>query len=363
MKKVKKHLFTALLVGASMTGGWSPHAQACSRALYIGTENTVITGRSMDWEEDMRSDVWVMPRGITRNGLAGKDSPTWTSKYGSVVASVYDIATADGMNEKGLVMNMLYLAESDYGDAKPGHPPLSVSLWGQYALDNFATVDEAVKALQATPFQIIAPALPNGRASTVHLSLSDSSGDSAIFEYIHGELMIHHGKEYTVMTNSPTYTKQLALNEYWQSIGGTVFLPGTNRAADRFARASFFINAVPKQIAPNYIQTVPERSFANQAVAEVLSIMRAVSVPLGLTTPDTPNIAATLWRTASDQKRLMYYFDSATSPNTFWVNLSHLDFKEGAPIKRLGLAKGVILSGEVSKSFQNTAPLNFLPAQ
>jgi penicillin V acylase-like amidase (Ntn superfamily) len=45
------------------------------------------------------------------------------------------------------------------------------------------------------------------------------------------------------MTNSPTYDQQIALNEYWKLIGGTVMLPGTNRAADRFARASFYINA------------------------------------------------------------------------------------------------------------------------
>ena len=32
------------------------------------------------------------------------------------------------------------------------------------------------------------------------------------------------------MTNSPTYNKQLALSEYWKSIGGLNFLPGTNRA-------------------------------------------------------------------------------------------------------------------------------------
>ncbi len=48
------------------------------------------------------------------------------------------------------------------------------------------------------------------------------------------------------MTNSPTYNKQLALSEYWKSIGGLSFLPGTNRAADRFARASFYINALPE---------------------------------------------------------------------------------------------------------------------
>ena len=41
------------------------------------------------------------------------------------------------------------------------------------------------------------------------------------------------------MTNSPIFSEQLALDKYWKQIGGTVMLPGTNRAADHFARASF----------------------------------------------------------------------------------------------------------------------------
>ena len=32
-----------------------------------------------------------------------------------------------------------------------------------------------------------------------------------------------------------------------RTVGGLVFLPGTNRAADRFARASFLLNAIPRQ--------------------------------------------------------------------------------------------------------------------
>ena len=48
------------------------------------------------------------------------------------------------------------------------------------------------------------------------------------------------------MTNSPTYDKQLTLNDYWKEIGGLVMLPGTNRASDRFVRASFYIQALPQ---------------------------------------------------------------------------------------------------------------------
>ena len=34
---------------------------------------------------------------------------------GSVVCAFYEVGTVDGMNEKGLVANTLYLVESDYG--------------------------------------------------------------------------------------------------------------------------------------------------------------------------------------------------------------------------------------------------------
>ena len=46
-------------------------ALACTRALYVGDKGLVITGRTMDWSEDMRSNLWVMPAGIERDGNAG----------------------------------------------------------------------------------------------------------------------------------------------------------------------------------------------------------------------------------------------------------------------------------------------------
>ena len=248
-------------------------SEACTRTLYPGTENTVITGRSMDWMQDMQTDLWAFPAGMARDGAAGPDSPKWVSRYGSVVASAYNIASADGMNEKGLVANMLYLAEAEYGGLDD-KPPMSIGLWAQYVLDNYATVAEAVEGLQAQPFRIIAPKLPNGSAATLHLSISDPSGDSAIFEYLDGELVVHHGKQFTVMTNSPSYDQQLALNSYWKKIGGLKFLPGTNSAADRFARASFLLGAIPLKSDPNFISAVPDGSYANHAQFSSLTVGR-----------------------------------------------------------------------------------------
>ncbi|MGB3283242.1 MAG: linear amide C-N hydrolase [Methylovirgula sp.] len=362
MKKCVAKLAVVALSAIVCAGATADTVIACTRTLYVGADNLVITGRNMDWEEDMASNLWVFPEGIERDGAAGPKSIHWTSKYGSVIASGYEAGTADGMNEKGLVANLLYLAESDYGKPDKSRPFLSIAAWAQYVLDNYATVTEAVEALSREPFNILAPTLPNGADAALHLAISDATGDPAIFEYVNGRLMIHHGKQYTVMTNSPIYDQQLALNAYWKGIGGSVFLPGTSRAADRFVRASFLLNAVPKQLDTHYIKGVPHQSYAYQAVAGVLSVQRAVSVPLGITTPDQPNIASTIWRTVSDQKNLVYYFDSATRPNTFWVSLTKLNLKPGAPVKKLTIQNGEVFSGEVADQFKDARPFKFLPA-
>ena len=332
----------------------------CTRALYVSDDNLVLTGRNMDWKEDMATNLYLFPAGIERNGSAGKNSIQWRSKYGSVVAAGYDAGSTDGMNEKGLVANLLYLVESDYPLPSSSRPNLSISMWLQYVLDNFSTVNSAVTELSKEKFNIVPVLLPNGDSSPLHLSISDSSGDSAIFEYIDGQLCIHHDQKYQVMTNSPTYEQQIILNEYWKQIGGLTFLPGTNRASDRFVRTSFLLDAIPKKVAPQYIKGIPKQSFIYQAVAEVLSLMRAVSVPLGITTPEQPNISSTIWRTVSDQSNLVYYFDSATRPNAFWVNFSHLDFSATAEIKKLSLSNGEVYAGEVSAHFQKSDSFVFL---
>lgn len=189
------------------------------------------------------------------------------------------------------------------------------------------------------------------RLTTLHLSMSDATGDSAIVEYIGGKQVIHHSRKYQVMTNSPTFGQQLALNTYWQQIGGTIMLPGTNRAADRYARASFYVNAIPKDQEPN------------KSLASVFSVIRNVSVPYGLSTPGEPNISSTRWRIVFDHQRKLYFFESALTPNTFWVDLKALDFsKESGKVLKLDLGadQNHTYSGNATQQFQPSAPFQFL---
>ena len=127
-------------------------------------------------------------------------------------------------------------------------------------------------------------------------------------------------------------------------------LPGTNRAADRFARASFYINAIPRT------------AKIEDAVASAFSVIRNCSVPLGITTPGQPNISSTLWRTVSDHKNRRYYFESVRSPSLFWVNIGDIDFSEGKPVRKLTVSDGTIYSGNAAEKFVETESFKFLPA-
>lgn len=347
MQRILRHGIGAIL---SFVLAAPQAADACSRAVYFGLEGQTVTGRTMDWfVTDMDTNLWVYPRGLERTSNTATPL-VWTSTYGSVVTTVYEGVSADGMNEAGLVANMLYLAESEYppAGADDTRPTLPISAWVQYTLDNFATVAEAVAALEREDFRLVTVNAPTGEPGTVHLSISDASGDSAIFQYIGGELVIYHSRDYQIMTNSPTYDQQLALDRYWKTIGGSVMLPGTNRAADRFVRMSYYINEATQTADPR------------RAVATVFSVMRNVSVPIGIKIPGQPNIADTLWLTVSDQKNKVYYYQDTNSPSILWANFAALDFSEGSGARRLLTDGNPDLAGDQSANFQPAELFKFM---
>lgn len=342
----------AMGIGALLTGAAAAPfvAQACSRAVYFGLEGQTVTGRTMDWfEADLGTNIWLFPRGVAQT--SGTEKPVvWKSKYGSLSTTIYDAITTDGMNEMGLVANLLYLPESKYPPASAADTrrTLPNSAWVQYVLDNYTTVAEAVADLKNETFRLVAVKAPTGEPGTVHLSISDASGDSAIFEYLDGKLVVHHSRQYQVMTNSPTFDQQLALNAYWKPLGGTTVLPGTNRASDRFIRASYYINEATQSADPR------------TAVAAVFSVMRNVSVPIGIKIPGQPNIADTLWLTVADHKNKVYYYQDTKSPSIVWADIKKLDFAEGSGVRKLQLAGNPDVAGNQTGSFKPAGTFKFL---
>lgn len=345
---MRKLLFSALSLSLLLFA--NINTNACTRVVYQGPNGTILTARSMDWKGEIPANLWLLPKGIARTGEAGPNSVKWTAKFGSVVTTSWDITSSDGMNEKGLAGNLLWLVESKYPEvtAQQNKKILSISLWLQYALDNFATVADAVADLRKNEFIVVSSHIPGTKIfSTVHLSLSDASGDNAIFEYIDGKLTIHHDKKYVAMTNSPVFDEQLAINTYWKGIKGDIMLPGTNRAADRFVRASYYIHAIPRT------------DNTRLALSSVFSVIRNCSVPLGISSETEPNISSTRWRTVSDHKNLVYYFENVMSPSVVWVDFKKMNFAAGAKVRKLSLDKHEVYAGESSAQFVDTPAFAF----
>lgn len=342
-----------LLVAIMLLGSvifYGNTVQACSRVLWNDNSQAVLVGRNMDWLEDMKTNLWVLPRGMQRESKVGKNSLSWTSRYGSVVSVSYDSATADGINEKGLNIALLWLAESEYGQRNENLPGMLISLWGQYFLDNFATVKEAVSVFEKTPFQLLSGTVgTSGREARLHLSIADATGDSAIIEYINGKPKIYHNRQYTVMTNSPTFDKQIDNLKQYKGFGGVQPLPGTTEAADRFVRAAFYLKQLPKPL--NH----------KQAVAGIISVMRNIAQPFGVADPARPNISATIWRTVSDLTNKVYFFESTTSPYLMWVRLEKMNFNEGAPAMKLDIVNNPDYLGDVSAEFKPAKAFSFIP--
>ncbi len=315
----------------------------CSRVTYIGPAGSVVTGRTMDWFMSLQIAAWSLPTGTPREGGSTQKPFRWTSQFGSVVTTAYDGIAFDGLNTAGLAANLLYLPCSEYGPRDPSRPGMSVAAWVQYVLDSFATVADAGATLQHEPFQVVGINVPGDVPPTAHISISDATGDSAICEYIDGKLVIHHGRQYQVMTNEPTFDKQLALAEYWMELDGQM-LPGTGRATDRFVRASWYLanaRATDDEVA---------------SVATVMSIIRNVSVPmLDGFDPEHPNLSSTIFRVASDHTRLRFFVELADSPNVFWIDLAELTFDAGSAVRRLEIDGGPVRSGETSALFQEQA--------
>lgn len=342
IRRVLRMPFAVVAVSAGLASASA--AYACTRVLWNDNKLAVISGRTMDWPESTEPKLVVFPQGIARDGgrvgsdvVVKENAAKWTSKYGSIVTTIYGIGTVDGLNERGFGAHLLYLNATDFGSRDPDKPGIQAALWAQYVLDNAATVEEALALLSKVQ---IVMAEARGHKANVHLALEDASGDSAIIEYVGGKPIVHHGRDYKIMTNDPTYDEQLALLKTldFSKPSSDMPLPGNVNPRDRFQRAAY------------YSAMLPEPKSEREAVAGVLAIMRNVSVPFGAPYKGF-GIYNTEYRTAMDLTNKRYFFELTTSPNVVWVDLAKFDLSPGAPAMLVD-PDNVDLAGDVSAKFE-----------
>jgi len=144
--------------------------------------------------------VFVNRRGIAKEGYRASttgETAHWVSLYGSVTFNLVGRELPwSGMNEAGLVMSTMQLNASRCPDADE-RPPLSEALLVQYMLDTCGSVREAIAAM--------VPVRLAQQECASHYMLADATGDCAAFEFLDGQLIVHHGETLPVqaLANAP----------------------------------------------------------------------------------------------------------------------------------------------------------------
>lgn len=307
----------------------------CTRVFNNYNKNYLTTARNMDWATQMPTTIFAFRVenniSIEKSGteIQDQNSLIWTAEYSSIVTMVGTEApfgASDGINSEGLVANLLYDSSASYERKKDySYKNLDVLRWVQFVLDTCCSVNEVIKTFnKEAPIQIqlIGSDVPGSdKPATLHLAVSDKFGDSAIIEVNNGEFIIYHNSNFRVMTNEPSYAKQIELNQFWRwqwskdNSFPSNTLPGGTFPSDRFARASYYLNHLYKATS------------TADSLTQSQSVVMNASVPVSFksTLENFPNIAQTLWTSVASHNNLTYYFCNARTMGNIYMDLNKVD--------------------------------------
>ncbi|MFN1580047.1 linear amide C-N hydrolase [Vibrio rotiferianus] len=345
----------------------------CTRIFNNLNPSFPMTGRNFDWHNPLTTYLYRLPAGDSiRLGINDRHPEAqkahhWTARYSSVCTYLgsdnIGLASIDGVNEKGLAVNgledllayfenateiikskdsvsklILEMLEQDEKEHTPtqiipdGVAIISSLRWVQFTLDNFESVREAADYFRNNPdnLYIVSEYVPDGKNETttkLHLTLSDTSGNSAIIELRGGRFSVNESENYNVATVTPRFEIQQLLLKPWLEkwnhpknlVGLTLFdVPGGTATHQRFARASYYYK---------FSQPAEEQT---EVLSQTRALMATCATPLGChfeQKPESPPSATTLWCSIIDHNNLCYHTVNSSTMAHNWVELKH-DLRE-----------------------------------
>ncbi|MEO6611458.1 MAG: linear amide C-N hydrolase [Chitinophagaceae bacterium] len=226
-----KRMFTFLLLIACII----PCSRACT-TFFINKNGQMVFGRNYDWITS-NGMVCTNQRGLSKTSFKTTDGETlsWTSQYGSITFNQYgkEFPTG-GMNEKGLVVELMWLDGTKY-PAADNRPAIGVLQWIQFQLDNCSSVEELIaneKKLR----------IANG-TTPLHYLVADARGNVATIEFLDGKMVVHTGTDlpFPVLTND-VYASSVEQTQTAITATGGTSMSFTNNSIDRFAKACSMVN-------------------------------------------------------------------------------------------------------------------------
>jgi len=294
--------------------------RACT-TFFISKDGKLAFGRNYDWITDA-GFVTKNNRGLLKTSFKNQEGGTlnWISRYGSITFNQYgkEFPTG-GMNEKGLVVELMWLEGSVYPKAD-NRPTLNVLQWIQYQLDNCATIDEVLATDKLIRIGADNPPL--------HYLVADAAGRAATIEFLNGKMVVHKGNDlpFPVLTNTD-YASSTAAVRTSGVLEGKASATFNDNSLERFARACSMVNEFKQN---NSKKSIIDFSF---------DILKNVAQP-----------GWTRWSIVYDISNKAVYFKTARFTSVKSVDLSDFDFACNSTSIAMDMNQS--LQGKVSKAFK-----------
>lgn len=354
-QRIRNRLAAAVAIFSMLTNS----ALACTGLTLTAQDGAVVFGRTLEWGSfDLHSRLVVVPRGhefksVAPDGAAGL---SWNAIYGAVgLDAVEKDFLIDGMNEKGLSVNVFYHpGYAEYPDYDPAHAAQTLGCLevAEFLLTTTASVEEARKAIAGVKvIGVVEPAI--GIAPPIHLIVTEPSGKAVVIEFAKGEVQIYDAP-LGVITNAPTYdwhmtnlrnyinlspvglpTKNIEDLNFAPLGGGSgmIGLPGDFTPPSRFVRAVAFSKTA---------RPTPD---GQETMYEMFRILDNFNVPLGASEgtgeDKTKGMrSSTIWTTAYNTKDLVMQYHTMNDRRVRQVDLKKIDFANLKERVRLPLDAG-----------------------
>ena len=332
MKKLNIILFLMLAINVFFC---LMPVNACSAFLLKGKDYCV-AGFNENDTKSLPGLILTNKRGVVKEGFSWKqlvsdekiDEPKikWTSRYGSVSFNLLGIdMPCYGVNEKGLFIVELFL-DKTYSKNIEGRAHLFWGFWIQYQLDNYASVDEVLNALDSAPVIDWWPNYPGS-----HFFLTDKSGKTAAIELIDGKYVVYTNDRMPIpVLCNDTYREELKKLQQYRGYGGTVdFDMQSNRWEDRFCKAAHLLD--------NYNSKV-----------------QAAQNPVDYSWKMLNDIHPGIWQLVYDVNNGVLQFRSDRGQGIKELKLSEIDFSTETPVMYLDIHAD--FSGEAFPRFSKFTP-------
>lgn len=332
-------------------------ADACTSIRMKTTDGLVFYARTMEYGQDLGSNVVIIPKGAALVGTLPDGSSKglhFTAKYGFVGMNALGMNNvSDGMNEKGLVVGGLLFP--GYAGYQPYSSSESASTIAQFEMVNWllsqcATVADVRRDIGKIRVCQGPSSLNGVTAGTLplHYTIHDATGASIVVEYTGGTVNIYDNP-LGVLTNSPDFPWMLtflsntvnlsAVNVPALDLPGYVVrqtgqgsgmlgLPGDFTPPSRFVRMVALTQSALPATGPD------------TGLALAMTIIGNVDIPKGAVREKDATgteYDVTQWTVAADTARGRYYYRTAGDKNWRYVDVAQALAAAGSTIQTVAI--------------------------